>query len=134
MNFYAVLGISRDADDETIRSAYRILARRYHPDRGAGSSAETFRQISQAYQTLIDPGSRQIYDRSLQRARHKAPVRVEPMAPQWESFPQEDAGLFGRFAAAPQSAMFRTSAGFDELFDRWLCSLDGLFFDSKGPW
>ena len=66
MNFYAVLGISRDADDETIRSAYRLLARRYHPDRGAGSSTEKFRRVNEAYETLMDPGSRQAYDLSLQ--------------------------------------------------------------------
>lgn len=65
MNFYAVLGIPRDADDETIRGAYRILARRYHPDRGVGSSAEKFRQVNEAYETLIDNRSRNAYDLSL---------------------------------------------------------------------
>jgi len=125
MNFYAVLGISRDADCETIRSAYRILARRYHPDRGAGSSSEKFRQVNEAYATLMDPGSRQAYDLSLQWV----PVRVEPIVPQSGSFPQEDADLFGRFAAVPQSSMFRTSADFDELFEKWFDSLGGFFFE-----
>jgi curved DNA-binding protein CbpA len=133
MNFYAVLGISRDADDETIRSAYRILARRYHPDRGAGSSAEKFRQVNEAYETLIDPGTRQSYDLSLQCAQRQAPVRVEPMVARSGPFPQEDAGLFGRFAAPPQSSVFRTSPGFEEFF-RWFHSLDDLFFDSEWPW
>jgi curved DNA-binding protein CbpA len=65
MNFYAVLGIPVDADDETIRSAYRLLARRYHPDRGASSSSEQFLRVAEAYETLIDPGRRRIYDLSL---------------------------------------------------------------------
>jgi curved DNA-binding protein CbpA len=134
MNFYAVLGISRDADDEAIRSAYRILARRYHPDRGAGSSAEKFRQVNEAYETLIDPGTRQSYDLSLQWAQPQVPIRVEPMVAQSGLFPQEDAGLFGRFAAPPPSSVFRASPGFDELFDRWFHSLDDLFFDSEWPW
>ena len=134
MNFYAVLGIPQDADDETIRSAYRILARRYHPDRGAGSSAEKFRQVNEAYETLIDPGSRQSYDLSLQRPKPQVTVRVEPMVAQSGPFPQEDAGLFGRFAAAPQAPVFRTSPAFDELFDRWFQSLDALFFGSGWPW
>ena len=134
MNFYAVLGISRDADDETIRSAYRILARRYHPDRGAGSSAEKFRQVNEAYETLIDPGTRHSYDLSLRSAQRQVPVRVEPMVAQPGSFPQEDAGLFGRFAAPPPPSVFRMSAGLDEFYDRWFHSLDDLFFDSKWPW
>jgi curved DNA-binding protein CbpA len=134
MNFYAVLGISRDADDETIRSAYRILARRYHPDRGAGSSAEKFRQVNEAYETLIDPGSRQSYDCSLQGPQCQVPIRVEPIVAQSGPFPQEDAGLFGRSAARPPSSIFRTSPGFDELFDRWFHSLDDLFFDSEWRW
>lgn len=53
MHLYTVLGIARDADDETIRSAYRILARRHHPDRGAGSSAEKFRKVNEACKTLL---------------------------------------------------------------------------------
>ena len=134
MNFYAVLGISRDADDETIRSAYRILARRYHPDRGAGSSAEKFCQVNEAYETLIDPGSRQSYDCSLQWGQPQVPIRVEPMVAQSGPFPQEDAGLFGRSAAPPPSSIFRTSPGFDELFDRWFHSLNDLFFDSEWRW
>jgi len=40
MDYYVVLGIAEDADDETIRSAFRALARRYHPDVGAGSSPD----------------------------------------------------------------------------------------------
>ncbi len=38
MTFYAILGIPPDADEETIRTAYRALARQYHPDVGEGSS------------------------------------------------------------------------------------------------
>jgi curved DNA-binding protein CbpA len=128
MNLYAVLGIARDADDETIRSAYRILARRYHPDRGAGSSAEKFRQVNEAYETLIDPGSRHSYDLSLRRTQTQVPVRTEPIrAP--GRFPQEDAGVFGRFSS-PLRTTFPSSPGLDELFVRWLKSLDDLFLDS----
>ena len=54
MNSYGVLGVPRDADHETIRRAYRTLARRYHPDRGAGASPEKFREAVAAYVTLVD--------------------------------------------------------------------------------
>ena len=107
MNFYAILGIPRDADDEAIRSAYRILARQYHPDRGVGSSAEKFRQANEAYETLIDPGSRESYDFSLQWVEPQTPIVVEPMVSRPDGF------------AAPQSlAAFPTAVSFDELFDR----------------
>ncbi len=65
MNLYGILGVARDADDDTIRVAYRSLVRRYHPDRGTGSSVEKFRQVIQAYEILSDPERRRMYDRSL---------------------------------------------------------------------
>lgn len=131
MNFYAVLGISRDAGDETIRNAYKVLARRYHPDRGAGSSAEKFREVHEAYETLIDPESRRSYDLSLQWAQPS--VRVERMVVRRGPFLQEDAGLFGRFPARRPSPILRSSPSFDELSDRWFRSLGDLFSDSEWP-
>jgi curved DNA-binding protein CbpA len=65
MNYYVLLGVARDATNETIRQAFRALARQYHPDAGEGSSAETFRQIVNAYETLSDPARRRAYDHSL---------------------------------------------------------------------
>jgi molecular chaperone DnaJ len=134
VNFYAVLGISRDADDEAIRSAYRILARRCHPDRGAGSSTDNFRQVNEAYETLIDHGSRHAYDLSLRWAERPAPVRVEPTVAQSGPFRQEDAAVFGRLEHAPRGAAFRPSRRFDELFDKWFHSLDDFFVGSEWPW
>lgn len=132
MNFYAILGIPRDADYDVIRSAYRILARRYHPDRGAGSSSEKFRQINEAYETLIDPESRQLYDLSLPWAQPRLPVRVKHKVAQPGPFPQEDPGLFGKFSAPP--SLFRSSPGFDEVLDRWFRSLHDRLFDPEWPW
>ena len=134
MNFYAVLGVPRDADEETIRGAYRILARLYHPDRGAGSSAEKFRMVNEAYETLIDPGSRHWHDLSLLWAERQVPVRAEPMVAQSGPFPQEDAALFGGFRSAPPSGAFRISGDFDGLFDRWFHSFDDVFFGPRWPW
>ena len=87
MNYYVILGIPVDADDEAIRRAFRALARRYHPDVGAGSSAEKFRQVLAAYETLRDPARRLEYDNSL-RARPRStkpavePLRAEPTRPE----------------------------------------------------
>ena len=60
-NLYAVLGVNRTATTSDIKSAYRRLARQYHPDVNSDPSAGArFSQISQAYQTLIDPERRKI--------------------------------------------------------------------------
>ena len=67
MSYYVVLGIAEDADRETIRSAYRAMVRRYHPDAGASASPDTFRRVVEAYETLNDPERRRLYDRALQR-------------------------------------------------------------------
>jgi DnaJ-class molecular chaperone len=107
MNFYAVLGIPQDADEATIRDAYRILARRYHPDRGAGSSPEKFRTVNQAYTTLIDSRSRHAYDRSLHPIEHPTPVRVEPMLSRSGPFYQEDPDVFGPFDRPPQRVVLQ---------------------------
>ena len=50
MNYYVVLGIAEDADSDTIRSAFRALARRYHHDAGTGSSTDEFRRALEAYE------------------------------------------------------------------------------------
>ena len=83
MNYYVILGIPVDADHESIRHAFRALARRFHPDAGAGSSAEKFHGIFEAYETLRDPARRAIYDRSLRLGNQSAPrLNVEPLRPE----------------------------------------------------
>jgi curved DNA-binding protein CbpA len=82
MNYYLLLGVPQDADPDTIRSAFRTLARRYHPDAGEGSSADRFREILVAYETLNDPRRRQDYDRRLPDRRAPAAQFVEPLRAQ----------------------------------------------------
>lgn len=63
-DYYKILGISRDADAETIKRAYRSLALRYHPDRNSAPDAEErFKEATEAYEVLRDPERREIYDR-----------------------------------------------------------------------
>ena len=63
-DFYAVLGVSKDASDAELKKTYRKLARQYHPDSNPGDAkAETrFKEISEAYSVLSDPQMRQEYD------------------------------------------------------------------------
>ena len=64
MDLYIVLGVQRGATPGDIKRAYRRLARRYHPDINPGDreAAARFRQILDAYETLIDPDRRRRYD------------------------------------------------------------------------
>lgn len=64
-DYYEVLNVSRDANGDEIRQAYRRLAMRYHPDRNPGDAdAEArFREAAEAYEVLRDPEKRSRYDR-----------------------------------------------------------------------
>ena len=63
-DYYEVLGVPRDADQDAIRRAYRKLARTYHPDLNSDSDAEDrFKELGEAYEVLSDPDKRERYDR-----------------------------------------------------------------------
>ncbi len=62
-DFYQILGVSRDADADTLKRAYRKLARQYHPDINKEPGAEDrFKEIGKAYEALADPETRARYD------------------------------------------------------------------------
>ncbi|MDD1751745.1 MAG: molecular chaperone DnaJ [Methanotrichaceae archaeon] len=62
-DYYEVLGVSKDANEKEIKSAYRKLALKYHPDRSDASDAEEkFKEISEAYAVLSDSDKRKQYD------------------------------------------------------------------------
>lgn len=63
-DYYEVLGVDKNADDATIKSAYRKLAKKYHPDMNPGDSeAEAkFKEASEAYAVLSDPDKKRQYD------------------------------------------------------------------------
>ena len=63
-DYYEVLGVSRDADKNTIKKAYRKLAKKYHPDTNQGNAqaAERFKEATEAYNILSDPEKKKMYD------------------------------------------------------------------------
>jgi len=103
-DYYAVLGVPREANEDDIKKAYRKLARKYHPDVSKETDAEEkFKEVGEAYETLKDPEKRAAYD---QLGRHSAGEEFRP-PPDWQqsfggaqfSFDDIDlADLFGGMA------------------------------------
>ena len=65
-DFYQILGVSKNASDQELKSAYRTQALKWHPDKHAGEAKkeaeEKFKEINRAYEVLRDPQKKQMYD------------------------------------------------------------------------
>jgi curved DNA-binding protein CbpA len=110
-NYYAVLRVPEDADPAAIRHAYRTLVRRFHPDAGIGSSAQKFREVTEAYDVLSDPQRRQNHDDDLARSRTHSHLPPEPLIPE-----------------TPTYVVFRPSAfGIDEEIVRMFQMMENIF-------
>ena len=82
MDFYIILGVDRGVTTSDLKRAYKRLARKFHPDINPGDrmAAAQFRQIAEAYETLIDPDRRRRYD----SAGHQ--VSADPVSYGFEGF------------------------------------------------
>jgi curved DNA-binding protein len=91
-DYYAALGLPRDADLDQIKKAYRKLARKHHPDMSKDKDAEArFKDVGEAYATLKDPEKRAAYD-----ALGQQPAGAEfSPPPQWRSQYGAGAADFG---------------------------------------
>ncbi len=109
-DYYDVLGVDRDADTEDIKRAYRRLALKYHPDRNPGDrEAEArFKEATEAYEVLRDPGRRARYD----RFGHTAGAGAPGFAFDFGAFDLGDAlRAFMRDFGSPFGDIFGTTAG-----------------------
>ena len=63
-DYYEVLGVAKNADEKTIKKAYRKLAKKYHPDTNAGNpdAEKKFKEVTEAYSVLSDPEKKKMYD------------------------------------------------------------------------
>ncbi|CCQ69744.1 MAG: J domain-containing protein [Crocosphaera sp.] len=82
-NYYAILGVSRDATAEEIKKSFRKLARQYHPDVNPGdkTAEEKFKGINEAYDILSDEAKRAEYDRGLFGKSKRRPPRPQSRPP-----------------------------------------------------
>jgi molecular chaperone DnaJ len=122
-DYYIILGISRSESPAGIHEAFRKLAKKYHPDLGGPETAETFREIAQAYETLSDPEERRTYDQTLRQG--ESLLRSEPL---------QEVARQRRYQAEPLVPQpmsilhdFQTiRPSFDALFDRILRNFSGI--------
>lgn len=83
-DYYQILGVQPDSDSKVIKTAYRKLARKYHPDMNPDKGAEDkFKEVAEAYEVLKDAGRRAEYD-ELRQYRDRAGSSFEP-PPGWRS-------------------------------------------------
>lgn len=93
-DYYAALGVARDATEAQIKQAYRKLARKYHPDVSKEPDAEArFKEVAEAYQTLKDPQKKAAYD---QLGAHRPGEDFRP-PPNWQQEWQGSPGEDGSF-------------------------------------
>jgi curved DNA-binding protein CbpA len=125
-DYYKILGISPDADEKEIRTAYRRMARKYHPDAGEGSSAEAFRDVQDAYELLSDSVRRREYDRS-RESRSKIQFTAREHTPAYPSHIDLREIVNSRRRADPGPVEFRSRAR--DVDDEWRQLLEFLFRD-----
>jgi len=79
--YYKTLGVSHTESPSGIRAAYRGLVKRVHPDLAGEQSTSAFREITEAYDILSDPGRRHEYDRQLTRVEHGETLEIHQAWP-----------------------------------------------------
>ena len=82
-DYYAIMGVQRDATPDQVKQAYRKLARKYHPDVSKEKNAEArFKEVGEAYEVLRDPQKRAAYD---QLGKGPTPGESFQPPPDWAS-------------------------------------------------
>ncbi len=114
-DYYETLGVSKSATPDEIRSAFRKLARKYHPDVAKDKKAaeEKFKEINEAYEVLSDPEKRQKYDQLGQNWNQ--PGGFQP-PPQWGG--AQPGGGFYRYGGQDGGVEFEfNGTGFSDFFE-----------------
>ncbi len=115
-SYFAILEVKLNATPDEIRSAYRRLAKEFHPDYYEGSS-EPFRQIQEAYSVLGNPVRRKAYEKSLSDIQIKRSQGHVPRSRPEPLIPEDGPVDFGEIS--PMRSFETFSPSFDEIFN-WL--------------
>jgi len=114
-SYFAILGISQNATVDEIRSAYRRLAKEFHPDHYTGSS-ERFRKIQEAYGVLKNRRRRRQYEQNIKKVPIKTPLRPTTYFEPEPLIPGDSPVDLGEVSPLRSFQSFTPS--FDEMFDR----------------
>ncbi|KAG4212088.1 hypothetical protein ERO13_A02G142300v2 [Gossypium hirsutum] len=129
-DYYTVLGVSRNASKSEIKSAYRKLARSYHPDVNKDPGAETkFKEISNAYEVLSDDEKRSLYDKYGEAGLKGAGMGVGDFSNPFDLFESlfEGMGGMGGMGMGGRSSRNRAVDGQDEYYSLVLNFKEAVF-------
>lgn len=115
IDYYKVLGVSKEATQDEIRRAFRKRARKYHPDVNKSKDADTqFKRINEAYEVLKDPEKRKHYDTYGKNWQQASQGGAEPF---WnQHYTQGDPGGRSRTYTFGRDGSFGEAAGFSDFF------------------
>lgn len=119
LDYYAVLQIKSDAPEEDIKKAYKLLARKWHPDKNPDNQKEStkqFKEISEAYQVLSDPIKRREYDQRGKRSQQERFGRRSRRESKFDSSefprPEDSETRRSRFRSSRRNPEFRHQTEF----------------------
>jgi DnaJ-class molecular chaperone len=128
-SYFAILGISSGSTADEVRSAYRRLAKEYHPDHYSGSS-DRFRDIQEAYSVLGNNRRRREYEQNIRKATPKKSFRSTDYPEPEPLIPEQRPVDLGNISPVRSFQSFTPS--FDEIFDRLWSSFSDLTQPKSG--
>ena len=119
MNYYEILGVSINADENEIKSKYRKLAMKYHPDRNPDDkkAEEMFKKVSEAYEILGDKEKRKEYDKKISKTGEEKQNSEKKKAGAGGDARKGAEAFYRNFSANPQDIknMFEKAFNVDEM-------------------
>jgi curved DNA-binding protein len=119
-DYYSILGVDRKAGQDEIKKAFRKLARKHHPDvnQGNKSSAEKFKEISEAYEVLSDPEKRRKYDELGAQWQHHQRAGGRPEGFNWNQWQSQPNQQYTYRTVSPEEfeELFGTKGGYSDFF------------------